>query len=226
MSGFAPVTIYYWGMFGRAGAAIRMLEHANAPYVVKSEFPDVASVASAFGASSDNFAPPILIDGDEHISQSTAVCMHIGNKHGLNANILNPAKAVQYMADLIDLFELGIAGAAKGVGAEGAATFKAYLEGDRFPKILGNLERSITGPFYFGDLPTYVDFLLCAAMDWADTNYFNRISVTPFAAFPKISGVVSGIRGLDSYKNYNGGLKTSREGFDLKDDFVLAYKSL
>ena len=56
------------------------------------------------------------------------------------------------------------------------------------------------GPFYFGDSPTYVDFLLCCVMDWTEETVLTAIKAAPFAACPKISGVVDGIRGLDSHR--------------------------
>ena len=58
------------------------------------------------------------------------------------------------MCDLIDLFENGIAA---NQGKDGTA-LKTFLEGDRLPKILGNIERSIRGPFYFGASPTKCGF--------------------------------------------------------------------
>jgi hypothetical protein len=44
------------------------------------------------------------------------------------------------------------------------------LEGDRFPKQLGNLDRAIVGPFYFGATPSASDFFLCAHVDWAEAS--------------------------------------------------------
>lgn len=216
--------VYYWGgMFGRAGATLRMLEEAGAPYEVVSDFMPLG-LFSAFGAdATDNFAPPLIVDGDEHISQSTACAMHVGNKHGLNKGIANPAKALQFMGDLIDLFENGIA-ASQG---KGGAALKAFLEGDRLPKILGNIERSIQGAFYFGAAPTYVDFLLCCLMDWTDATVLERLKdekgVDVFGKYAKISGAVAGIRGLDSYVNYKGGLVTALDNFKAKDELFAEY---
>ena len=143
---------------------------------------------------------------------------------GLNKGITNPAKAVQFMGDLIDLFENGIA-AAKG---KGGAELKAYLEGDRLPKILANIERSIKGPFYFGASPTYVDFCLCGLMDWTETCLLQRLKeekgVDVFGNYAKISGSVAGIRGLPSYVNYKGGLVTAGDNFKAKDELYAEYK--
>ena len=64
--------------------------------------------------------------------------------------------APQYLIDLIDTFEGGLSGA-KG---KGGAAPKAFLEGDRWQALAGNVERSIQGPFYFGESPTCVDFFV------------------------------------------------------------------
>ena len=74
MTSFASekLKVYYWPMFGRAGAVLRMLEHTGTKYEHISAFPDVAGVSTAFGGGSDTFAPPIVVDGDYKISQSTA----------------------------------------------------------------------------------------------------------------------------------------------------------
>jgi hypothetical protein len=72
------------------------------------------------------------------------------------------------MADIIDFFELNIA---KAIG-EGGASLKALLEGDRFKKMACNLSGAIQGPFFYGSEPSYVDFLLCQAMDWQVCSIF------------------------------------------------------
>ena len=50
-------------------------------YVHKSEFPEIASVCGAFGADSATFAPPVVVDGDYVVSQSTAAAMYAGQKY-------------------------------------------------------------------------------------------------------------------------------------------------
>ena len=44
-----------------------------------------------------------------------------------------------------------------------------------------------------------------------------------FAAYPKLYGVVTAVRNLESYKNYKGPLVTVRDDFKLKDEFVQEY---
>ena len=50
---------------------------------------------------------------------------------------------------------------------------------DRLPKLLANMERSVKGPFYFGDSPTYVNFLLCCVMDWTEETVLTAIKAAP-----------------------------------------------
>lgn len=203
-----------------------MLEHAKIPYEHKSDFSEIASVCGAFGCeNSTTFAPPVVQDGDTMVSQSTACCMYIGEKCGLVEGVDSPAKAVQFMADIIDAFENGLATEK----TKGAPALKAYLEGPRFAKWLAHFERSIKGPFFFGgDKPTYVDFLFVAHVDWAYASTLDRLIkekglADPLAASPKVSGVVAGIRGLDSYKGYAGPLVTANADFVVKDEFLDAW---
>ena len=222
MSGFTgSVTVYYWPMLGRAGATIRMLEHAGVSYTVKSEFPDIAGVGSAFGCTKyDTFAPPVVQDGDFMISQSTACAAYVGEKCGLAAP--NVVKGYQHLNDIVDVFEGGIGGSV----SKGGAELKKYLEGDRIVKLLGNLERGITGPFYYGDKPTTTDFFLCQHVDWNEETLLNRLKaekgVDIFASFPKLYGVVKGIRNLESYKNYKARV-TVIEDYKCKDEVFAQY---
>ena len=223
MSGFnGAVTVYYWPMFGRAGATVRMLEHAGIPYNFKSDFPDIAGHASTFGCTArDTFAPPIVQDGDYFISQSTTCALYVGDKCGLAAPDI--FKCSQHMNDIVDVFELGLA-ANK---SKGAKDLKQFIEGDRLPKLFGNLERGIKGPFYYGDKPTVTDFFLTQHVDWAEGTLLGRLKaekgVDIFAAYPKLYGVVTAVRNLESYKNYKGPLVTVRDDFKLKDEFVQEY---
>jgi hypothetical protein len=226
MAAQSPITVYYWPMFGRAGSVIRMLEHGKHPYTVASSFDEISAVCSAFGCdANDVFAPPVVRDGDLLISQSTACCLHVGQKLNLCDGITSTAKAMQYMSDIVDLFELGLTAGLP--GGKGAADVKAFLTGDRFPKVVANLQRGIKGPFFFGEEPTFVDFFLCNHMDWAEATLLNRLKeskgVDAFAPFEKLMGVVEGIRGLDSYKGYTGDLPVARDEYQVKDEFLDAF---
>jgi glutathione S-transferase len=219
--------VHYWPMLGRAGAAIRMLEHTNTDYEHVSDFPSISKLGSAWSGESDTFAPPIVIDGDFQISQSVAVTLYVGNKVGLDKG-LNTYKAVQWLNDIVDLFESGLS---KSTAAGGAA-LKVYLEGaadgkpSRFAKQIGNLNRAIKGPFFMGEEPTLVDFFLCQHVDWQHAKLLNRLqkqtNVDIFAPYPNVVSVYEGIRNLDSYKS--SGLSTMRDGFGAKDEVFENYK--
>jgi len=223
------LTVYYWSMMGRAGATVRMLEHTGTPYKHVSEFPAIAKLGSSWSGNKDTFAPPIVVDGDFRISQSTAVTLYVGTKVGLDEG-LNRFKAVQWLSDIVDLFEGGLG---KNI-REGGKSCKIYLEGAgdgkpaRFAKQMENLSRAIKGPFFTGDKPTLVDFFLCQHVDWNQTLTLNRLQeqtgVDIFAPYPKVKAVYEGIRNLESYKNYKGPLKTDRPGFLTKDEFFADYK--
>ena len=127
------------------------------------------------------------------------------------------------MGDIVDFFELGLAGTL----SKGGGELKKFIEGDRMTKMLGNLERAIQGPFFYGESPTVTDFFLTQHVDWTEATILDRLKsekgVDIFAAFPKMYGVVSGIRSLHSYKDYSGPLKTCRDDFLCKDETIANY---
>ena len=202
-----------------------MLDEAKIPYEHRSSFPELASVCGAFGCTEgDTFAPVVVVDGDESVSQSVAACMFVAKKCGFTppGGDGAEAKALQYMLDIVDLFEGGLAGSKD----KGGAALKAFLEGDRFPKQAGNVERAIAGPFFFGDAPSSVDFFLCAQVDWHEAVLLERLAkdkgvADPLAPYAKLRGVVEGIRGLASYRA--SGLATTRDDFKVKDEVIAAY---
>jgi hypothetical protein len=104
-----------------------MLANAGIPVDHKIDMADLASVCSAFGSTAgDTFAPPVVVDGDKTVSQSIACCTYIGKKLGLTEG-LDEDKALQYLLDVIDVFEGGLGKAI----ASGAPALKAFVEGDR-----------------------------------------------------------------------------------------------
>ena len=217
-----PLVVYYWPMAGRAGAVLRMLEHAKVPHEHRSDFPAIAAQSSAWAGGGDTFAPPIVVDGDVTVSQSVAACAYVGKKCGLAPD--EEHKALQYMLDIVDTFETGGVAGAKD---KGGAALKVFLEGERFAKQMGNLDRGIAGPFYFGAAPTSVDFFLCAHVDWVEATLFDRLKADkgiadPLAPFAKVKATVEGIRGLESYRV--SALTTIKEGFECKDEIVAAYE--
>lgn len=101
------IKIYYWPMMIRGASAIRMLEHTRTPYEWISDKGEMAKLCSSFGAQGDTFAPPVLVDGKNVISQQVAVTMYLGRRLGLTPPGFDEAKALQYMLDVIDTFENG-----------------------------------------------------------------------------------------------------------------------
>jgi glutathione S-transferase len=194
------LTLYYWPVLGRVNAALRMLEESKTPYTQKSEFPEIASIASGYGANTDTFAPPILQDGEIFLSQSAPVVIHVAKRTGFDQGVECSHKALQYMLDVNDFAE-GFTNAAKSV-----ETVKAFINapegGGASPadEWLRNIERSIKGPYYFGARPTYVDFWLTQAFDWGNLVLFSGLPKCIAENYPKVKGVLAGIRGLESAK--------------------------
>ena len=56
------------------------------------------------------------------------------------------------------------------VGTDGP-TLKKFIEGARWANLMGNIERSIKGPFYFGADPCCCDFFLLQALDWREATF-------------------------------------------------------
>jgi len=94
MAAMDSITVNYWPQRGRAGSIFLMLDHAGIAYEHKSEFADLAKVASSFGGPHDTFAPPIVQDGPKIYSQSTATAMWAGRKAGLTEGV-DEIKALQ-----------------------------------------------------------------------------------------------------------------------------------
>ena len=208
--------IYYWPMFGRAGALVRMCEEKGQPYEVISDFAQLASKCNAFGADSSTFAPPIVQDGDTLISQSTACAMYVGEKLGLNSGVPSAPQALQHLSDQYDLVsecDKAYKAAAELAPGKAVVSLRGFI-GKRFAQWMTTINNSITGPFFYGDTPTYVDFYLTMSIDWLQAVYFKGLPIWDDAAFAKVMKVVDGIRALPSYTGYSGPLETVREDFD------------
>lgn len=204
------ITLYYWPRFGRAGALIRMMEEKGVPYEHIFLKDEMATKATAFGATGINIAPPIIDDGGKLISQSTACCMYLGKKLGFDKGV-DVCLALQYMVDIGDTAE-GI-----GKNNEDAVLLKKFLEGDdgkpsRWSALAGTVERNIKGKYFVGDEPSYVDFFLLQHFD-GRRDMFEKLqarTVKDFLAdYPKIKAVLEGLRSLPSYKNYKGWARLS-----------------
>ena len=195
------ITVYYWPFLGRGASLVRMLEHTGTAYEYvsdKTKFP-----ASAFGqATGDTFAPPILVDGDVSISQSVATCLYLGEKLGLKPAGYNVFKATQHCMDIVDTFENNL-----GKKNEDGAVLAEFLKGSRFESLMGNLERGIKGPYYYGDEPSAVDFFLLQHLDWRCSQVFDPLKARGYdalAPYPKICAIQAALQAADGYKNYKG----------------------
>lgn len=201
-------TIYYWPMAGRAGAAIRMLDEAKVAYVHKSEFPEIASVCSAFGAAGSSFAPPVLVDGDTVISQSGPVAMYIGQKHGFDVPEGQTAKAAQFLNDFADFYSE----CADRVG--GQKDPKKFFN-ERCKTWMAVLERNCKGPFFFGDKMSYVDFTVWSGFSFMKEYFVDQLkketNIDIFDNCPKLVALCDKMNSLESFKNSK--LEWTRDGF-------------
>ena len=87
--------VYYWPMLARGAPLVRMLEHTGTPYEYISDPARFAEVCSNKGATGSQFAPPVIVDGDFVISQSTACTAYLGNKLGLTPPGWTPTRAIK-----------------------------------------------------------------------------------------------------------------------------------
>jgi glutathione S-transferase len=176
---------------------------------------------STWGAQGDTFAPPVIVDGDTKISQSVSTCLYLGQRLGLTPPGYDQFKAMQYCLDIVDTFEGGV-----GKNNEDGPTLVAYLKGERFKSLMGNVERAIKGPYYFGDAPSAVDFFLLQHLDWRTSSLFgplkDKFGIDVLAVYPMMVGVVERLRATDAYRNYAGGL---RPAGPIKDEILEAFAS-
>ena len=97
------IKIYYWPLDwgGRALAPLRLLEYKNVPYEWISDKSEMDKLCSAFGAKDGNtFAPPVIVDGEVKVSQSTATTYYLGKKLGMEPAAFSDYKAMQFLIDI------------------------------------------------------------------------------------------------------------------------------
>jgi len=194
------IKVYYWPFLVRGASLVRMLEHTGTPYEYISDKAEMSKLCSTWGATGTTFAPPVVVDGDYIIAQSAASCLYLGNKLGLTPPGYDAFKAMQFCSDIVDTFEGGL-----GKNNEEGAALKAYVEGQRWANQMGNIERSIVGPYYFGAEPCAVDFFLLQHLDWRGNSIFVPLKergVDLLAPYPKIAAVQVALQACDGYKNY------------------------
>mmetsp|Transcript_46325 Transcript_46325/g.68359 ORF Transcript_46325/g.68359 Transcript_46325/m.68359 type:complete len:234 (-) Transcript_46325:130-831(-) len=215
------VQVYYWPFLGRGAAALLMLTEAGVDFEHISDFPHLAQKCAAFGAQTTTFAPPIVVDGDTVVSQSLAVAQYIGKKHFPMPDD-NDTLGFQVMLNLVDF----------GGGLEKATatpqSLKTFFDGDgqkpaRFHLWAATLERTIKGPFFFGEKPTYVDFLWAGHYGFMHQTVFaslsERTGVDYFEKYPKLTGVYDAITSLESFQKL--GLPFAGPNFVKKPDDVI-----
>jgi putative NADH-flavin reductase len=211
----SPMKIFYWPMFGRAGAILRMCEHAGAEYEVISEFGDLQKVCGAFGGDSEVFAPPAVQDGDIIISQSGACAMYVGDKLGFNKGVPHAAAAMKHLSDISDMLsecDKAFSSTKDLDPPKAAEALRAFING-RFAQWIAVLNKAIVGPeYYYGSDPSYVDFFLANAVDWLHEVWFKGLPI--WDAGSKVMTVTNNIRALPSYTGYAGPLKIVRDGFN------------
>lgn len=195
------IKVYYWPFLVRNGSVVRMLDHKGLPYEWIKDKEEMAKVCSTWGAQGDTFAPPVVVDGDVAISQQVACTMYVANKCGFKVSGVDDAKILQNCLDVIDVFEGGW-----GKHNEDGAALRTWVEGDRMKRMMGNVERSIKGPFYHGTEPCAADFLLLAHMDWRLPSIFTPLKekkgVDVMKDFPKMAAVHEALTTHSSYKDH------------------------
>merc|ERR1712146_705111 len=90
---------------------------------------------------------------------------------------------------------------------EDGAVLAELLKGSRFESLMGNLERGIKGPYYYGDEPSAVDFFLLQHLDWRCSQVFDPLKARGYdalAPYPKICAIQAALQAADGYKNYKG----------------------
>ena len=197
------IVIKYWPILARASGLFRMCAEAGVEWKHVTTAPVMG--AAFFGAETSNLAPPILEDGDVVLSQAVACHQYLGNKFGFNKNIKIPELAIQYMNDLSDLHsEMGDKAIA-GKKSNDVHALQEYVMGDRYKRHLQAINRSIKGPYYFGDEPTYVDFAVCSYLDMCEYKWLLPLvpksgdTIAKYA--PKLKSIYEKIRSLPSATN-------------------------
>ena len=216
--------IKYWGILARASGLFRMLEEAGVEY---EYIKDKALMNCAlFGGESTNLAPPVITDGDVTLSQAPACFQYLGNKLGFNEGIDVPEIAMQYILDLNDLFDSLFKESSKGRENNDVEALQAYMTGDRYQRHLAAINRSIKGPYYFGDKPTYVDFATVSYFDMLDGSLepLKEKSGDTVAKYaPKLRAVLDNIRALESAKKL-ANIPAIPPGATLSEERVATWK--
>lgn len=217
----AAIKLYYHPLpnGGRAAACLRLLEHTSTPFEWIKDRAELTKVCGAFGAdSTDTFAPPVVMVGDYSVCQSTATVFYLGKKLGLVPPAFDDAKAMQHLIFIQDVFEGNL-----GKKNESGPDLKAFLEGPRWVQLMSTLERSIKGPYFFGDTPCCVDFFLLAHLDARIPSIFEplqeKYGVDKISMYPKCLAIRTALSSTDAYR-----ASSLAKSKPLKDEILDNYK--
>ena len=193
----AAILIKYWGIRARSRGLFQMCLEKGQPFEHQTDMADMG--CAFFGAESTNLAPPVLVDGDLTLSQSVAVYTYLGKKLGFTAGIDGPrseARALQYMEDLNELHtELSQKAFASKTDV---VALQTYLVDKRYKARLQAIDRAISGDFFFGSEPSYVDFYADAILTMCEGKFLNPLkpksgdTLEMFA--PKLVTAVAAVR--------------------------------
>ena len=183
--------------FRHGGAILHMCTVASSGCKIDGNVTEVRA-RSHLAHEGDTFAPPIVASGGMRVSQGLAATVFAGERLGFNVGVTNAAKAFQYMLDLQDfVHEL------EAVGYKPEAMEAKYPRPGRQAAWLAHFERSISGPFYFGQAPSYVDFFLLAQLKWVeDMQHAEYPSRTLLAKFPKVAAILHSELGREATRTY------------------------
>lgn len=153
----------------RAMRVLWMLEEINQPYTNIPDHPHTDLVHSL----NPTGKVPILKDGDDIITDSTAIITYLADKHGA---LTFPAGTVQRAQQdamthrILDEIEALLWTAARHTfvlpESERVAEIKPAMKTE-FARNLARLSKSISGPFVMGDTMTIPDIVLAHNLNWA-----------------------------------------------------------
>lgn len=217
-------TLLYWpGIPGRGEFVRLVLEEASAPYVDLARQPGQEGCIPPYlhgrGPGHPAFAPPILVDGELVLAQTTAICDHLARRHGLvPADDASRSLALQLHLTVMDLVDEAhdthhpLSSALYYEDQKDAARVRAaHFVRDRMPQFMVYFERVLGfngGRWLVGPQAGYVDLALfqaLAGLEYAFPRGYERAAEgTPgivalaerVAALPRVAAYLASPRRL------------------------------
>ena len=161
-------TIYYYfkaGFSGRAEGPMLILEDAGMTYTCSSDTDEPKAADPAC------FAPPFCKDSSGYMSQSTAICQHLGIKLGLAGA---PGDMGRQMRATLNAEDFWGECYRPIKGGKDAPAGVAFAQSERFKKWIFTLQGPLTSggnDFLFGSSPTFADYHLLATLRAVDAMY-------------------------------------------------------